>query len=43
MCLFYGFLLCSDNICLEVEIINYMYDLNFLKYIKLYRNYFIVN
>lgn len=43
MCLFYGFLLCNDNICLEVEIINYMYELNFLKYIKLYRNYFIVN
>lgn len=43
MCLFYGFLLSSGNICLEVEIINYMYDLNFLKYIKLNRNYFIVN
>lgn len=28
MCLLYGFLLCSDNTCLEAEITNYMHDLN---------------
>lgn len=43
MCLLYGFLLCSDNTCLEAEITNYMHELNLSKYIKLYRNYLTAN